>query len=108
MLPGYTEEEGVAKDSRTNTFAALKLLSRESRWQGVPFYLHSGKRLAKKETRISLQFQEPRAVGKGSGPNRLDMILQGEVRDGATVRVTEGDGALQLVALQPEPAQQAA
>ncbi len=75
---GYTHEDGVAEGSRTNTFVALKLLSKESRWQGVPFYLRSGKRLGKKETRISLQFQEPRAVGEGSTPNRLDIILQGE------------------------------
>lgn len=75
---GYREEEGVDEQSRTNTYVALKLLSRESRWQGVPFYLRSGKRLGKKETRISIQFQEPRAVGAGSAPNRLDIILQGE------------------------------
>jgi glucose-6-phosphate 1-dehydrogenase len=75
---GYREEEGVAPDSRTNTYAALKLQSKDARWQGVPFYLRSGKRLAKKETRISIRFLEPRTVGKGSEPNRLDIILQGE------------------------------
>lgn len=78
MVVGYQKEEGIAEGSRANTYAALKILSRESRWQGVPFYLRSGKRLGKKETRISLQFQEPRAIGKGSAPNRLDIILQGE------------------------------
>ncbi len=77
-IPGYLEEEGIAKNSRTNTYAALKIASRTSRWQGVPFYLQSGKRLHKKETRISIQFQEPWQVGKGSGANRLDIILQGE------------------------------
>lgn len=76
--PGYRSEEGIEKNSRTNTFAALKLLTRTPRWQGVPFYLRSGKRLAKKETRISIQFQAPVAIGKGSNPNRLDIILQGE------------------------------
>lgn len=75
---GYRDEENVADDSRTNTFACLKLMSRTSRWQGVPFYLESGKRLKSKETRISIQFQEPRPVGKGAKPNRLDIILQGE------------------------------
>ncbi len=74
---GYAEEEGV-EEKRTNTYAALKLQSRESRWQGVPFFLRSGKRLGKKETRISLRFQEPHGVGQGSSPNRLDIILQGE------------------------------
>lgn len=75
---GYLDEDEIPKGSHTNTFAALKLLSRESRWQGVPFYLRSGKRLGKKETRISIQFQEPNVVGEGSTPNRLDIILQGE------------------------------
>ena len=75
---GYLEEDGVDNESRTNTYAALRLMSRMSRWQGVPFYLRSGKRLQKKETRISIEFQEPRKVGEGSAPNRLDVILQGE------------------------------
>ncbi|MBI3332312.1 glucose-6-phosphate dehydrogenase (NADP(+)) [Candidatus Peregrinibacteria bacterium] len=75
---GYEKEEGIAKGSKTNTYATLKLLSRSSRWQGVPFYLRSGKKLAKKETRISIQFQPPSVIWKGSTPNRLDIILQGE------------------------------
>lgn len=75
---GYTDEQEIGKDSRTNTFIALKLLTRISRWEGVPFYLKSGKRLDKKETRISIQFQEQHSVGKGSTPNRLDIIIQGE------------------------------
>lgn len=75
---GYLEEDGIDLGSRTNTFAALKLMSREARWQGVPFFLRSGKRLTRKETRVSIQFQEPHTVGEGSAPNRLDIILQGE------------------------------
>lgn len=77
-VPAFITEEGVAEDSRTNTFIAMKLLSRTSRWQGVPFYLRTGKRLAKKETRISIAFQAPTSVGKGETKNRLDIILQGE------------------------------
>ena len=77
-VPGYREEEGIDPASRTNTFAALRLLSRASSWQGVPFYLRSGKRLEEKETRISIQFQVPQAVGEGSKPNCLHIILQGE------------------------------
>lgn len=78
QVAGYKEEEGISAASRTNTYIALKVLSRTARWQGVPFYLRSGKRLERKETRISIQFQEPRLVGKGSSPNRLDIILHGE------------------------------
>ena len=44
-VPGYTQEGGVAKDSRTETFAALKVSIRNKRWQGVPFYILTGKRL---------------------------------------------------------------
>ncbi len=75
---GYLQEEGVAAGSRTNTYAALKLMSRTSRWQGVPFYLRSGKRLKRKETKVAIQFQVPRGIGHGSTPNRLEIILQGE------------------------------
>jgi len=77
-VPGYCEEEGVDPNSKTNTFIALKLLSRSSSWQGVPFYLRSGKRLEQKETRISIHFNEPSKAGEGSCANCLDIILQGE------------------------------
>ncbi|TSC80574.1 MAG: glucose-6-phosphate 1-dehydrogenase [Candidatus Peregrinibacteria bacterium Gr01-1014_25] len=76
--PGYREESGVRPDSRTNTYIALKLLTRISRWEGVPFYLRTGKRLPAKETRVSILFQEPKHIGEGSTSNRLDIILQGE------------------------------
>ncbi len=75
---GYQSEEGIEKGSRTNTFACLKLMTRMSKWEGVPFYLRSGKKMSKKETRITIEFQEPRPVGQGAEPNRLDIILQGE------------------------------
>jgi glucose-6-phosphate 1-dehydrogenase len=78
QIPSYKDEEGVAPDSRTNTYIALKLMTRISRWEGIPFYLRSGKSLAERETRISIQFQETYPVGVGSSPNRLDIILQGE------------------------------
>ena len=56
-VPGYREEPGVAPDSKTETFAALKLYVDNWRWQGVPFYLRSGKRLAKKSTEIVINFK---------------------------------------------------
>lgn len=74
----YVKEKGVATGSRTSTFVALQLRTRMSRWEGVPFYFRCGKRLAKKETRVSIWFQEPRTVGKGATPNRIDIILLGE------------------------------
>jgi glucose-6-phosphate 1-dehydrogenase len=51
-VPGYLEEDGVAPDSRTETFAALRLYISNWRWAGVPFYLRTGKRLRKRVTEI--------------------------------------------------------
>lgn len=74
----YAGEEGIASGSRTNTFIALKLRTRSPQFDGVPFYVRTGKRLKRRETRISIQYQEIHRVGPGSSPNRLDIILQGE------------------------------
>src|SRR5581483_2465409 len=51
-VPGYREEEGVASDSRTETYAALRLHVSNWRWAGVPIYLRTGKRLARRVTEI--------------------------------------------------------
>jgi glucose-6-phosphate 1-dehydrogenase len=53
-VPGYLEEEGVAERSRTPTYAALRLHVSNWRWAGVPFYLRTGKRLARKVTEIAV------------------------------------------------------
>ena len=58
-VAAYRVEERVAPDSATETFAAVKLLVDNWRWQGVPFYLRTGKRLAKKVTEIAIQFRRP-------------------------------------------------
>lgn len=55
---GYLQEEGVAAGSRTPTYAALRLYIDNWRWQGVPFYVRSGKGLAHKVTEITLQFKQ--------------------------------------------------
>jgi glucose-6-phosphate 1-dehydrogenase len=54
---GYRSEPDVAPDSNTETFVALKLLIDNWRWAGVPFYLRTGKRLAKRRTEIVIQFR---------------------------------------------------
>ena len=53
-VPGYRQEEGVALDSRTPTYSALRLHVSNWRWAGVPFYLRTGKRLARKLTEIAV------------------------------------------------------
>jgi glucose-6-phosphate 1-dehydrogenase len=56
-LPGYRHEPGVKPDSQTDTFAALVVYVDTWRWGGVPFYLRSGKRLARKLTEIVIHFK---------------------------------------------------
>ena len=56
-VPGYREEPGVASNSRTETFAAIQLRIENWRWQGVPFYLRTGKRLGKRTTEIEVKFR---------------------------------------------------
>lgn len=57
--PGYLEEEGIAEKSGTETYAAIRLSINNWRWQGVPFYLRSGKRMARRVTEIAVQFKRP-------------------------------------------------
>jgi glucose-6-phosphate 1-dehydrogenase len=56
-VPGYRDEEGVAPDSMTETFVAAKLYVDNWRWADTPFYVRTGKRLARRETTIAIQFQ---------------------------------------------------
>jgi glucose-6-phosphate 1-dehydrogenase len=79
---GYTEEPGVAAESRTETYAALKLYVSNWRWAGVPFYLRTGKRMARKLTEIAvtlrpvphLAFQSTGSVGVQ--PNQIILTVQ--------------------------------
>ncbi|MEJ2058963.1 MAG: glucose-6-phosphate dehydrogenase [Gammaproteobacteria bacterium] len=56
-VPGYREETGVAADSNTETFAALRLHIDNWRWEGVPFILRTGKRLDEKRSEIRIHFK---------------------------------------------------
>jgi glucose-6-phosphate 1-dehydrogenase len=56
---GYRQSEGVNPNSSTPTFAALRLYIDNWRWQGVPFYIRSGKALAQKESEIAIEFKSP-------------------------------------------------
>jgi glucose-6-phosphate 1-dehydrogenase len=78
-LPGYRQEQGVNPSSKTETFVAARLLIENWRWAGVPFYLRTGKRLAKRTTEIVIQFRcAPHMVfrDKGIEPNRLVLNIQ--------------------------------
>lgn len=80
-IPGYREEPGVNPNSTTPTFVALKLLIDNWRWQGVPFYLRTGKRLPKKVSEIAIQFREVpllifQSAASQTSPNLLTMRIQ--------------------------------
>ncbi|MBN2289356.1 MAG: glucose-6-phosphate dehydrogenase [Candidatus Glassbacteria bacterium] len=56
-VPGYCQEEGVSPESRVETYVAAKIMLDNWRWQGVPFYLRSGKRLARRVSEIAVTFK---------------------------------------------------
>jgi glucose-6-phosphate 1-dehydrogenase len=79
---GYRAEEGVADESTTPTYAAVKLQIDNWRWQGVPFYLRSGKKLKEKLSQITIEFKEPPHLlfpntrERSITPNMLMLYLQ--------------------------------
>ena len=79
---GYLSEKGVPAESTTATYAALRLYVDNWRWQGVPFYLRTGKSMAEKVSEVVVQFQCPPHVmfslehGKDLTPNVLSICLQ--------------------------------
>jgi glucose-6-phosphate 1-dehydrogenase len=81
-VPGYLDEKGVARDSTTDTYVAIRLELANWRWAGVPFFLRTGKRLPKRATEIAIQFRrpptelfEPDLDGQGGG-NQLVLRIQ--------------------------------
>lgn len=80
-VPGYLQENGVAANSTTETFVAMKFYLDNWRWQGVPFYVRTGKRMQEKQSSIVIQFRPvPHSTfsfGKeGMMPNRLIINIQ--------------------------------
>jgi glucose-6-phosphate 1-dehydrogenase len=81
-VPGYVDEQGVPDDSQTETYAALKLAVHNWRWEGVPFFLRTGKRLSRKTTEIAVQLKPVPHLAFGSDgsvgvqPNLLILAVQ--------------------------------
>jgi glucose-6-phosphate 1-dehydrogenase len=81
QVPGYRQEPGVDLESETETYVAAKLTIDDWRWSGVPFYVRTGKRLAKRSTEIAIQFREVphrlfRDAGADPDPNLLAIRIQ--------------------------------
>ncbi|MEG4323095.1 MULTISPECIES: glucose-6-phosphate dehydrogenase [unclassified Microcoleus] len=96
-VPGYHEEPGVAPNSTTPTFVAMKFLIDNWRWQGVPFYLRTGKRLPKKVSEIAIQFREvPLLIFQSAAQQTTPNVL--------TMRVHPNEGiSLRFEAKMPGP-----
>jgi glucose-6-phosphate 1-dehydrogenase len=81
-VPGYREEHGVAADSETETFVALKCFIDNWRWEGTPFYIRTGKRLPKRSTEIAMRFRVAphriftREASEGLEANELVIRIQ--------------------------------
>jgi glucose-6-phosphate 1-dehydrogenase len=81
---GYRQEADVSPHSNTETFAALKLFVDNWRWQGVPFYLRTGKRLPRQFSEVAIQFRTvphqsfPPESGRHWHPSRLVLSIQPE------------------------------
>jgi glucose-6-phosphate 1-dehydrogenase len=84
-VPAYREEKGVDPESPTDTFAAVKFFIDNWRWQDVPFYVRTGKRMHQKTTIITIQFRPapnfafPPEATQTWRPNRLTISIQPEM-----------------------------
>lgn len=61
-VKAYTEESGIPEDSTADTYVAMRLAINNWRWQGVPFYIRSGKRMARRASEIAIQFKRPPGI----------------------------------------------
>jgi glucose-6-phosphate 1-dehydrogenase len=88
-IPGYRQEPGVDPNSTTETYVATKLFVDNWRWQGVPFYIRTGKRLPKRLSEVVLTFRKAPvslfdAAGGAPTPNQLILRIQPD--EGANIR----------------------
>ncbi|MGH9688439.1 MAG: glucose-6-phosphate dehydrogenase, partial [Candidatus Acidiferrales bacterium] len=85
-VPGYRQEPGVNPDSATETFVALKLSIDNWRWSGVPFYLRTGKRLAKSAAEIAIRFKRaPHMVFQGESVESNSLVLNIQPEEGISL-----------------------
>jgi glucose-6-phosphate 1-dehydrogenase len=89
QVKGYLDESGVRPDSKTETYVAAKLFVDNWRWQDVPFYLRTGKRLAAKDTEIAIAFKEvPYSMFSSVGLDELPaniLVLQIQPEEGISL-----------------------
>jgi glucose-6-phosphate 1-dehydrogenase len=88
----YREEKGIAPDSRTETFVAMKLRIDNWRWSGVPFYIRTGKAMPTKVTEIVVHFREAPhqmfSTADGSRPQPNKLIIRIQPNEGIVLRMS--------------------
>jgi len=94
-VPAYRDEEGVADDSITETFAAVRLYVDNWRWRGVPFLLRTGKRLPAKVSEICIRFKAP--------PQALFDLDEKTVRNNELIFRLQPDAGMQLSMTAKQP-----
>jgi glucose-6-phosphate 1-dehydrogenase len=108
QVPGYLQEADVPADSTTETYAALRLTVQNWRWAGVPIYLRTGKRLARKVTEIAVTLREvPHLAFRGDGsigvkPNQI--VLGVQPNEGVTISMNAkipGAGSASNMRIRP-------
>ena len=91
-LAGYIEEQGIAQNSRTETFAAMRFSIDNWRWSGVPIYVRAGKRLPKRITEITVYFRKPpEALFKGLGYQQIEqnvLAIQVQPKEGISLKIS--------------------
>jgi glucose-6-phosphate 1-dehydrogenase len=96
-VPGYRQEKGVAADSKTETYAALRLVVDNWRWAGVPFYLRTGKRMKKRASEIAIRFHRTPHMIFRRGPAAVEPNT-------LVIRIQPDEGmALTVAAKTPGP-----
>jgi glucose-6-phosphate 1-dehydrogenase len=89
-LAGFREEPGVAPDAKTDTYAALTVTIDNWRWAGVPFYVRTGKRLAKRVTDVAIRYNSaPLSLfpaHRGSPPEPDLLVLRIQPQEGISLR----------------------
>ena len=89
VVSGYREEPNVGPRSATPTYAAVRLFVDNWRWKGVPFYLRSGKRMAKRVSEVAVQFHRPPHLMFGSRGGDLEanvLVMRVQPNEGVHLR----------------------
>lgn len=88
-VPSYLDADGIPAESSTETYAALRLSINNWRWQGVPFYIRSGKRMARRASEIAIQFKRPPGIlfseGKKFDVAQNTMVIRIQPDEGVTL-----------------------